>query len=54
MASVYDTGSSIDISADVVSRGSKEIDSLPAPSIMGASAQQSSSWNINQKLVELL
>ncbi|KAJ2857064.1 hypothetical protein GGI22_003620 [Coemansia erecta] len=53
-ANIYDAGSNNGISTETVPRGSKEIDSLPMPAVMGASSQQGSSWNINQKLVELL
>ncbi|KAJ2214789.1 hypothetical protein EV179_002737 [Coemansia sp. RSA 487] len=42
------------VAADAMARESKEIDSLPQPPIMGENDQQRSSWNINQKLVELL
>ncbi|KAJ1907705.1 hypothetical protein LPJ81_000588 [Coemansia sp. IMI 209127] len=51
---MYDSGSNNGISTEIVPRGSKEIDSLPMPAVMGANSQQDSSWNINQKLVELL
>ncbi|KAJ2745442.1 hypothetical protein H4S06_005334 [Coemansia sp. BCRC 34490] len=43
-----------EIAADAALRASKEITSLPTPSTMGPDVQHRSSWNINNKLVDLL